>query len=67
MNKKLKHKHYKFINNETDNVIYLLSVPADKDDVREILENTKHKLAVENGIYIDSIYYIETTEEETHH
>lgn len=52
-------RHYKFINNETDNVIYYLSVQADKPDWKEILENTRHRLAIENGIYIDSIYYIE--------
>ena len=52
-------KHYKFINSETGNVIYFLSVPADRNDAKGILESTKHKLAVENGIYIDSIYYTE--------
>ncbi|HVS91252.1 MAG TPA: hypothetical protein VHE59_04415 [Mucilaginibacter sp.] len=52
-------RHYKFINNETDNVIYYLSVQADKPGWKEILENTRHRLAIENGIYIDSIYYIE--------
>jgi len=57
-----KDKHYKFINNETDNVIYYLSVSADKPDLKHTLESTKHRLAIENGIYIDSIYYIEDTE-----
>jgi hypothetical protein len=56
------HKHYKFINNETDNVIYFLSIPADKPDMKEILESTKHRLAIENGIYIGSIYYLEETD-----
>jgi len=55
-------KHYKFINNETDNVIYFLSVSADKPDLKDTLENTRHRLAIENGIYIGSIYYIEETE-----
>ena len=58
-------KHYKFVNNETGNVIYFLSVAADKPDHKEVLENTRHKLAVENGIYIGSIYYIETPENES--
>jgi hypothetical protein len=53
------HKHFKFINNETDNVIYYLSIAVDKADMKETLENTRHRLAIENGIYIDSIYYIE--------
>ena len=55
-------KHYKFINNETDNVIYYLSIPMDEDNIKTTLENTRHKLAIENGIYIGSIYYIEVSE-----
>jgi len=55
-------KHYKFINNETDNVIYYLSIPVDEANVKTTLENTRHKLAIENGIYIGSIYYIEVPE-----
>ena len=57
-------KQYKFINNETDNVIYFLSVPKESSDVKKILDDTRHKLAVENGIYIGSIYYIEVPETE---
>ncbi len=58
-------KRYKFFNNETDNVIYYLSLPSGESGHKEILESTKLKLAVENGIYIGSIYYIEDTEHET--
>jgi hypothetical protein len=58
-------KHYKFINNETGNVIYYLSIPSDKADHEDMLEHTRHKLAIENGIYIGSIYYIETPENES--
>ena len=59
-------KHYKFINNETDNVIYFLSVPKDSPDSKKELEEDRQKLAVQNGIYIDSIYYIEIPETEIH-
>ena len=59
-------KHYKFINNETDNVIYFLSVPKDSLDDKKVLEDTKHKLAIQNGIYIGNIYYIEIPETEVH-
>ena len=59
-------KHYKFINNETDNVIYFLSVPENSPDCKKVLEDTRHKLAIQNGIYIDSIYYIEIPETEIH-
>ena len=55
-------KQYKFINNETDNVIYYLSIPLDEANIKTTLENTRHKLAIENGIYIGSIYYIEVSE-----
>jgi hypothetical protein len=58
-------KHYKFINNETDNVIYFLSIPKDDNNHKKKLEDTKHKLAIENGIYIGSIYYIEIPEKES--
>ena len=58
-------KHYKFINNETDNVIYLMSVPNDKADAKEILEQTRHRLAIENGLYVGSIYYIEVNDGES--
>ena len=57
-------RHFKFINNETDNVIYFLSIPRDKADYKRALESTRHKLAVENGIYIGSIYYMEETEKD---
>lgn len=55
-------KHYKFVNNETNNVIYYLSIPKDEANAKTTLENTRHKLAIENGIYIGSIYYIEVPE-----
>jgi hypothetical protein len=55
-------KHYKFINNETGNVIYYLTISNDEANIKTTLENTRHKLAIENGIYIGSIYYIEVSE-----
>jgi len=58
-------KHYKFVNNETGNVIYFLSVPADSAHQKETLENTKHKLAMDNGIYIENVYYIDVPENES--
>jgi hypothetical protein len=57
-------KHYKFINSETDNVIFYFSVAADRSDLHEVLESTKHRLAVENGIFVDNIYYIEEADRE---
>jgi hypothetical protein len=54
--------HYKFINNETDNIIYFLSIPESEPDHEKILEATKNKLAIENGIYIGAVYYIKSDE-----
>jgi hypothetical protein len=59
-------KHYKFINSETDNVIYFLSVPKDTPNGKKVLEDARHKLAIQNGIYIGNIYYIEIPETEIH-
>ncbi|MBS1530628.1 MAG: hypothetical protein JSU01_09995 [Bacteroidetes bacterium] len=58
-------KHYKFINNETGNVIYFLTVSGDSNHVKETLESTKHKLAMQNGIYIENVYFIEVPENES--
>ena len=54
--------HYKFINNETDNTIYFLSIPESEPDHEKILDSTKQKLAVENGIYVGAVYYVRSDE-----
>jgi len=51
-------KHYKFINSETGNVIYFLSIPADTSATENELEKTRMKIAADNGIYIGNIYYV---------
>lgn len=51
-------KHYKFINSETDNVIFFLSFPENEPNQEIILEDTRKKLAYEKGLYIGSIYFM---------
>jgi hypothetical protein len=62
--KKKNDTQYKFVNNETDNIIFFLTIKEDEPDPEKALEDTRHKLAIENGIYIGSIYYIKATEHE---
>ncbi len=50
-------KYYKFINSETDNVIFFLSLPETEPDPKTLLENIRHKLAYEKATYIGNIYY----------
>ncbi|MBW4889384.1 hypothetical protein KXQ82_06645 [Mucilaginibacter sp. HMF5004] len=62
--KKKDQKQYKFINNETDNIIFFLTIPEDEPDPEKILEETRQKLAVENGIYIGNVHYITVSDHE---
>ncbi|MEX2592407.1 MAG: hypothetical protein WD426_06505 [Anditalea sp.] len=62
MNKDI--KYYKFINSETGNVIYFLSFPWDEPNAVEKLEAMREKLAYENGIYIENIYYSKSSEKD---
>jgi hypothetical protein len=54
--------HYKFINNETDNIIYFLSIDKSEPDHEKILDIAKNKLAIENGLYVGNIYHIKSDE-----
>ncbi len=57
-----KNRHYKFVNNETDNIIFFQTIPQSEPEPEKILEETRNKLAIENGIYIGHIYFIEVNE-----
>jgi hypothetical protein len=50
-------KHYKFINSETDHIIFYLSIPEEEQDPEKVLEATRQNLAAEKGIYVNNIYY----------
>ena len=51
-------KHYKFINSETGNVIYFLSLPESCPATENELEKTRFKVAAENRTYVGNIYYV---------
>lgn len=51
-------KHYKFINSETGNVIYFLSLPESCSAKENELEKTRNKIAAEKGTYVGNIYYV---------
>ncbi|PRY55253.1 hypothetical protein B0I27_101222 [Arcticibacter pallidicorallinus] len=51
-------KHYKFINSETGNVIYFLSLPESSSANDNELERMRIKIAADNDIYIGSVYFV---------
>lgn len=52
-------KHYHFINSQTGYVIAYLSIPLDThpQTLAEMLEKRKKELAIEHGIYVETIYW----------
>jgi hypothetical protein len=54
-------KHYKFINSETGNAIFYHSLEAGlkEDDIKAELEKVKAQVAIQNGLYIDIVYWEE--------
>jgi len=54
-------KHYKFINSATGYAIYYHSISNDLDakKVKEELEKIKAKVAIQNGIYLGTVYWEE--------
>mgnify|MGYP001552125779 CR=1 FL=1 len=54
-------KHYKFINSETGNAIFYHSLEASlgEDKIKAELEKMKAQVAIQNGLYIDIIYWEE--------
>lgn len=57
-------KYYKFINSETGNVIHFLSFHRNEPNAEEKLEAMREKLASENGLYIENIYYSKSYEKD---
>jgi hypothetical protein len=58
-------KHYKFINSKTGYAIYYYSINDDPEPkkVKEELNKIKAQVAIQNGIYVDTVYYEEIKEE----
>ncbi|WP_426671084.1 hypothetical protein ACPPVU_07590 [Mucilaginibacter sp. McL0603] len=54
-------KHYKFINNNTGNAIYYYSISDDLEPkkVKEELEKVQAKVAIQNGIFIETVFWEE--------
>lgn len=59
-------KHYKFVNSKTGNIIYYHSVNADLDlnQAKEQLETIKAQVAVNNGLFLETVYWEEIKEED---
>ena len=57
--------HYKFVNSKTGYAIYYHSLDAglDPQKVKEELEKIKARVAIQNGIYVDTVYFEEIKEE----
>jgi hypothetical protein len=58
-------KHYKFVNSKTDNVIYYFSIDGNLSaaDAKEKLEAVKAKVASNNGVFLETIYWEEIRED----
>lgn len=58
-------KHFKFVNSRTDNIIYYCSVDAELniDQIKDKLEAIKAQVAVNNGVFLDTVYWEEIKEE----
>lgn len=58
-------KHYKFINSRTGYVIYYHSVGSDLsvEDIKHQLHDIQARVAIQNGIYIETVYWEEMKDE----
>ena len=52
-------KHYHFVNSQTGYVIAYFTIAADTHPnlLSEALENRKKELAIEHGVFVDTIYW----------
>lgn len=57
-------KHYKFINSKTGYVIYYHSISSERSagEIKAELQEVKNKVAIQNGIYCETIYWEEIRE-----
>jgi hypothetical protein len=58
-------KHYKFINSKTGYVIYYHSVSSERpaEEVRAELQEVKTRVAIQNRIYLETVYWEEIRED----
>ncbi|MDN5287498.1 MAG: hypothetical protein JWR38_3772 [Mucilaginibacter sp.] len=54
-------KHYKFINSKTGYAIYYHSINSERpiEEIKTELQEVKTKVAIQNGIYIGTVYWEE--------
>jgi hypothetical protein len=59
-------KHYKFINSQTGYAIYYHTIveAASTDQIKAILEKIRVQVAVQNNIFLETIYWEEIKEEQ---
>ena len=58
-------KHYKFINSKTGNAIFYCSLNEDlnNDKIKEELDKIHAQVAIQNGIYKETVYWEEIKDE----
>ncbi|MGZ3750670.1 MAG: hypothetical protein ACXVB0_17095 [Mucilaginibacter sp.] len=58
-------RHYKFINSKTGYVIYYHSINDNlkEEKIKEELDKIKVHVAIQNGIYVDTVYWEEIKDE----
>jgi hypothetical protein len=58
-------KHYKFINCRTGYVIYYHSISSERsaEEIRAELQEVRCKVAIQNGLYFESVYWEEIRED----
>ena len=58
-------KHFKFINSRTGYVIYYHSISGDRseEEVRAELREVKYRVAIQYGLYCETIYWEEMRED----
>jgi len=59
-------KHYKFVNSKTDNIIYYYSASSNlnPEQLKEQLETIKAQVAVNNGMFLETVYWEEIKDED---
>ncbi len=57
-------KHYKFINSKTGYAIYYHSLSSDltPEEIKGKLQEIKTRVAIQNGIYLETVYWEEVKE-----
>jgi ribose 5-phosphate isomerase len=57
-------RHFKYINSKTGNTIYHYTVTrvTDPEKLKQELESVRNKVASDNGVFMETIYWEEITE-----